>query len=86
MIEAKPMIIAPPRSCTSCHSLPPEGAVRLWPGGAGSTAPRVKTSRHDRSSIPFVLSLSKDGPPASDRPAAPASVRAQPVNSGGVVI
>ena len=28
----------PPRSLTACSSLPPEGALRLWPGKAGSTA------------------------------------------------
>ncbi len=31
--------VAPPRSLTSCSFLPPEGALRLWPGEAGSTAP-----------------------------------------------
>ena len=29
----------PPRSFASRNSLPPEGAARLWPGEAGSTAP-----------------------------------------------
>ena len=29
----------PPRSRTVCRSLPPEGALRLRPGGAGSSAP-----------------------------------------------
>ena len=38
MLQAKPKIISPPRSPTSCGSLPPEGAARLWPGEAGSTA------------------------------------------------
>jgi hypothetical protein len=28
----------PPRSLTSCSSLPPEGAARLRPGEAGSAA------------------------------------------------
>ena len=32
----------PPRSFTACNSLPPEGAARLRPGKAGSTA---RTSR-----------------------------------------
>ena len=39
MLRAKPMIIAP----TLAHFVwltAPEGAVRLWPGKAGSTAPR----------------------------------------------
>ena len=39
MLRVKPKIISPPRSPTSCGSLPPEGAGRLWPGKAGSTAP-----------------------------------------------
>ena len=39
MLRAKPKIISPPRLLTSCSALPPEGAVRLWPGKAGSTAP-----------------------------------------------
>jgi hypothetical protein len=39
MLRAKPNIIAPPRLLTSCIALPPEGAARLWPGEAGSTAP-----------------------------------------------
>ena len=28
-----------PTLVTSCTALPPEGALRLWPGKAGSTAP-----------------------------------------------
>jgi hypothetical protein len=28
-----------PTLVTSCTTLPPEGAIRLWPGEAGSTAP-----------------------------------------------
>jgi general secretion pathway protein H len=31
--------IVPPRSLTACSSLPPEGALRLRPGKAGSAAP-----------------------------------------------
>ena len=30
---------------TACGSLPPEGALRLWPGKAGSTAPAGLESR-----------------------------------------
>ena len=44
---------------TSCGSLPPEGALRLRPGKAGSAAPAWEEPPRTYRS-PFVLSLSKD--------------------------
>jgi len=48
----------PPRSRTSCRSLPPEGAARLWPGKAGSTAHAGKEKTLTR----VMESQAKQGP------------------------
>ena len=45
MLRAKPKIISPPRLLTSCSALPPEGAVRLWPGKEMKCCPHGRSLR-----------------------------------------
>jgi uncharacterized protein len=54
--------IEPPRSLTACSSLPPEGALRLQPGEAGSAAPTGK-----EVSSAATVGMSKDLPDVDAR-------------------
>ena len=51
------LVIWPPRSPTACGSLPPEGALRLRPGKAGSAAPTGEDRIPTHGALPTDLGL-----------------------------